>query len=89
MEPDRVGTDAGRDLANCHVLPPSPDRSLMIRQVRASKTSLIKLVGLLVASWVVMTTTHEAGHLLGGWLCGATLIDFQLLPLRLPCTSSS
>ena len=45
---------------------------------------MIKLIGLLVASWVVMITTHETGHLLGGWLSGATLIDFDLAPWRLP-----
>ena len=31
-----------------------------------------------------MTTTHEIGHLLGGWLSGATLTDVELAPWRLP-----
>lgn len=31
-----------------------------------------------------MTTTHEVGHLVGGWLSGATLIKFDLAPWRLP-----
>lgn len=39
---------------------------------------------LLVASWTVMTTTHEAGHLLGGWACGGTLQAADLRPWRLP-----
>ena len=39
---------------------------------------------LLAASWVVMTTTHEAGHMIGGFLSGAVLVDFDLAPWRLP-----
>ncbi len=31
-----------------------------------------------------MTWAHEIGHLLGGWIGGATLIDFELAPWRLP-----
>lgn len=42
------------------------------------------LLGLLLVSWVAMTTTHELGHLLGGWIGGATLRDFDLAPWRLP-----
>jgi hypothetical protein len=45
---------------------------------------LLKLLVLLVASWCVMTTTHEAGHLVGGWLGGGTLRDADLAPWRLP-----
>ncbi len=40
--------------------------------------------GLLVLSWCVMTLTHEVGHLVGGWLGGATLQDCDLVPWRLP-----
>lgn len=47
-------------------------------------TRVLRLVGMLVISWVVMTSTHEIGHLAGGWLAGATLIDFDLAPWRLP-----
>ena len=39
---------------------------------------------LLIASWVTMTITHELGHILGGWLGGATLTDYDLAPWRLP-----
>ena len=31
-----------------------------------------------------MTFTHEVGHLVGGWLGGATLTDCDLAPWRLP-----
>lgn len=40
--------------------------------------------GLLLASWCVMTTTHECGHLIGGWLGGATLVEADLWPWHLP-----
>ena len=39
---------------------------------------------LLLASWVVMTTTHEVGHILAGWLSGGTLQQYELRPWRLP-----
>lgn len=45
---------------------------------------LLKLLVLLVVSWCVMTTTHESGHLIGGWLGGGTLQDADLAPWRLP-----
>ena len=31
-----------------------------------------------------MTFTHEIGHILGGWCCGGTLTDADLLPWHLP-----
>lgn len=43
-----------------------------------------KLVFLLVIAWSVMVTTHELGHLLGGWLGGGQMKDFDLAPWRLP-----
>lgn len=39
---------------------------------------------LIVVSWFVMTFTHEVGHIVGGWVGGATLIDFDLTPWQLP-----
>ena len=39
---------------------------------------------LLLMSWVVMLTTHELGHIVGGWLGGAVLLDYELMPWRLP-----
>lgn len=45
---------------------------------------LLTLAGLLATSWVVMTITHECGHLVGGMCSGATLTDFDLAPWRMP-----
>lgn len=45
---------------------------------------IVRFAGLLLASWVVMTLTHESGHILGGWLSGAVLVDFDLWPWHLP-----
>lgn len=42
------------------------------------------MIAWLLLSWVVMTLTHELGHLFGGWLGGATLVEFDLTPWRLP-----
>lgn len=39
---------------------------------------------LLLVSWVVMTFTHECGHVIGGMACGATLTDLDLAPWRMP-----
>ena len=39
---------------------------------------------LLLVSWVAMTFTHELGHVVGGWVGGATLTDFDLVPWRMP-----
>lgn len=38
---------------------------------------------MLVAGWVVMNFAHETGHLIGGWLGGATLRSTELRPWRL------
>ena len=45
---------------------------------------ILTLVAMIGASWCVMTLTHEVGHILGGWCCGATLTDYDLLPWHLP-----
>ncbi len=42
------------------------------------------LAVLLLAGWCVMTFTHEAGHIVGGWLGGGTLIHAELRPWHLP-----
>lgn len=47
-------------------------------------TRTASLVALLILSWCVMLMTHEIGHILGGWLSGATLKDYDLRPWRLP-----
>lgn len=44
----------------------------------------IKFAGLLVVGWCTMTMTHECGHIIGGWLGGATLVEADLLPWHLP-----
>jgi hypothetical protein len=44
----------------------------------------LRFCGLLLASWTVMTFTHEIGHVVGGWLSGATLVDLELMPWQLP-----
>ena len=36
---------------------------------------------LLVVAWFAMTLTHEIGHIVGGWCCGATLEKYSLFPL--------
>jgi hypothetical protein len=38
----------------------------------------------LVMSWCVTTFTHEAGHLVGGWIGGGTFRTANLLPWTLP-----
>ncbi len=45
---------------------------------------VVRFVLLLTVSWCVMTFTHESGHIIGGWLCGGTLKDADLLPWHLP-----
>lgn len=39
---------------------------------------------LLVCGWIVMTFTHETGHLIGGYVSGANLVDYEIAPWRLP-----
>jgi hypothetical protein len=43
-----------------------------------------RFVLLLVASWVVMTFTHEMGHIIGGKCCGGSLQSADLWPWHLP-----
>lgn len=45
---------------------------------------ILQFLGLLAASWCLMTFTHEFGHILGGWFSGATLTSADLLPWHLP-----
>lgn len=45
---------------------------------------VVVFLGLLILSWIVMTFTHELGHLIGGWASGATLVDADLAPWRMP-----
>jgi hypothetical protein len=41
-------------------------------------------VAILVASWCVMVTTHELGHVVSGILTGGQLIHAELRPWKLP-----
>ena len=54
------------------------------RMCRENLIRIVRLLILLSCSWVVMTFTHETGHLMGGWCCGATLQAVELWPWRLP-----
>jgi hypothetical protein len=45
---------------------------------------LSKLIFLLIVSWCIMTVTHEAGHVICGWLGGARLRSADLRPWHLP-----
>jgi hypothetical protein len=45
---------------------------------------VIRFLLLLVASWIVMTFTHEMGHIIGGIGCGGSLQSADLLPWHLP-----
>ncbi|WP_052031692.1 hypothetical protein [Novipirellula maiorica] len=49
-----------------------------------SKTLMLRFSCLLIAAWFVMTTTHEVGHLIGGWISGGTLQHAELRPWHLP-----
>jgi hypothetical protein len=51
------------------------------------RTRCVRFGLLLVASWCVMTFTHEAGHVGGGWASGGTLREAHLLPWELPYSS--
>jgi hypothetical protein len=45
---------------------------------------ILNFVGLLAASWCVMTFSHETGHIVGGWCCGGKLGSVDLVPWHLP-----
>lgn len=45
---------------------------------------MLYFCGLLTASWLVMTSIHELGHIVGGWCSGAKLQQVDLLPWHLP-----
>ncbi|XZE36052.1 hypothetical protein SH501x_001604 [Pirellulaceae bacterium SH501] len=43
-----------------------------------------RLLLLLMTAWIVMTFTHEMGHIIGGVCCGGSLISADLRPWHLP-----
>jgi hypothetical protein len=45
---------------------------------------VMRFVLLLVASWCVMTMTHETGHIVCGWAGGGTLQEAEIAPWSLP-----
>ncbi len=45
---------------------------------------VVRFFFLLVTSWIVMTLTHDLGHIIGGICFGATLQSADLVPWRLP-----
>ncbi len=44
----------------------------------------LRVALLLAIAWVIMLTTHELGHIIGGKCCGGTLQSYDLLPWHLP-----
>ncbi|MEM7477058.1 MAG: hypothetical protein AAF483_18905 [Planctomycetota bacterium] len=44
----------------------------------------LRLILLIALAWVVMTTTHELGHIVAGCACGGTLASYSLSPISLP-----
>ncbi len=49
-----------------------------------TSTPIATLVLLLLWAWVVMTISHELGHVVGGTISGATLSAFEIRPWHLP-----
>jgi hypothetical protein len=45
---------------------------------------IVRFCLLLMASWCVMTTGHESGHIVAGWLCGGKLQQASIAPWSLP-----
>lgn len=45
---------------------------------------IVQFVLLLIAAWMVMTFTHEMGHIIGGTCFGGTLKSADLVPWHLP-----
>lgn len=51
---------------------------------RSRANRLLTSAALLASSWVAMTFLHELGHVIGGWLGGGRLVDYELAPWHLP-----
>lgn len=47
-------------------------------------TRWLQFLLLLAVCWIVMTFTHEVGHILAGWATGGHLHSADLLPWHLP-----
>lgn len=54
------------------------------RRIVQVANRILYFIALLIAAWCCMTLTHEAGHVLGGWCSGGTLIAYDLRPWKLP-----
>jgi hypothetical protein len=59
-----------------------PDVVAMLRSLTASRVSTLLLW--IAWAWVVMTVTHELGHVIGGLIGGAKLAALELRPWHLP-----
>ena len=55
----------------------------------SSAARMVVFAALLIVSWCVMVWTHEAGHLMGGWCCGAQLTVAEVRPWHLPYSDFS
>ncbi|MCC9602314.1 hypothetical protein LOC67_17300 [Stieleria sp. JC731] len=52
--------------------------------MRTRRRRVIELAIVLPIAWSIMVVTHELGHILGGWLSGASLVRYDIVPWRLP-----
>ncbi len=52
------------------------------RRVRSSQLAWFLI--LLVVAWLVMTVSHELGHIVADVCCGGTLQSYSLSPITLP-----
>lgn len=55
-----------------------------LRPVRYYCHRYTRFALLLILSWIVMTFTHELGHIVGGLCCGGRLISASVVPWRMP-----
>lgn len=49
-------------------------------------SQLVYSLLMLQLSWIVMTASHELGHVIGAWLTGGEVVAVTLLPLRISGT---
>jgi hypothetical protein len=56
----------------------------MNTEIQSMALRVVRFLFLLVVSWIVMTFTHESGHIVGGKCCGGSLQSADLLPWHLP-----
>ena len=54
--------------------------------IHESTKSAALIVGMMTISWLGMLTVHEAGHVLGAWSTGGTVVQVVLHPLQISRT---